>query len=443
MRCPDMRYFAKNLKNVVEAVSSFTDFFIPMHDKISDYCSKEVLETLIGDADLLDDIKDAPIGRCRMIIAKATPRNRDFVKRIIQVLKLEPLFFLTHKDKTGLPGSNFHHHTCEQSVISTMAYKYGIFPRDWKNSWILPLRNVGHMIGMGVDMITSYGNSVSKLLPKIAFLIPVDPGNPNQMRNFKDLRSPYSDVFVILSTHEDAKLWDDASCETLVLEDWIPRETIQNVTERHCITTFKKWMGLARLAKRCDIASKYRHIICPDPEISVIRPVDLQFVKNVETQYLIVGDHLSQHSGYDVYRQMLAKAAEWARKYHKNVSVYGLCEPMDLVYTWRSGLPCYRTDDLQNFLKDIEANNPVALASKLVPEVVDHMVYELWSDKVKFCCITHDLRTATVGWSLDDTAHLDAFKLSEKAGLVHLWVRKEAYERLGAQEFPDAYIVKE
>lgn len=155
---PCMKIFASRLREYVESVMKFTNFYAPPHDHVAAYCAREVLE-LIDDPELREIASHAPMGRCRLIIAKVNPETRKFAEIFYRTLKANPLL-LSPRNKTGYPGGHYHHHTAEQAVFNALAFNQGLFPRDWQSSWILPLRNVGHLPAVGVDEVVKYAASI-------------------------------------------------------------------------------------------------------------------------------------------------------------------------------------------------------------------------------------------------------------------------------------------
>jgi hypothetical protein len=151
---PCMKYFASRLRDYVSAVMSFTDFYAPPHDHVAAYCAGEVLN-LIEDPQLRDIAAHAPMGRGRLIIAHVNDKTRRFAQIFYETLKANPLLLSSHR-KTGHPGGAYHHHTAEQAVLNALAFREGMFPRDWQSSWMMALRNVGHMPSVGTDMVIQY-----------------------------------------------------------------------------------------------------------------------------------------------------------------------------------------------------------------------------------------------------------------------------------------------
>lgn len=155
---PCMKYFASKLRPYVEAVTKFTtDLYSPPHNHIAAYCGAEVLNHLIPEAELREITAHAPMGRGRLIIAQVNEKTRRFAQIFESVLKKNPLFLLSARGKTGYPGGGYHHHTAEQAVFNVLAFREGLFPRDWKNSWMLPLRNAGRLPACGTDLVIQYG----------------------------------------------------------------------------------------------------------------------------------------------------------------------------------------------------------------------------------------------------------------------------------------------
>lgn len=151
---PCMRQFASRMKDYVETVMSFTDLYSPPHDHVAMYCASEIFD-LIDDVEFREDISHAPMGRCRLIIAKVNARTRAFSQLFEDTVKKNPLL-LSPLKKTGYPRGGFHHHTAEQGIYNILAFREGLFPREWETSWMMPLRQAGIAPASGLQQVIKY-----------------------------------------------------------------------------------------------------------------------------------------------------------------------------------------------------------------------------------------------------------------------------------------------
>lgn len=271
---------------------------------------------------------------------------------------------------------------------------------------------------------------------RIAFVIPLDTSRHLQFaENLGDLKSEFSDVFVILSRSSDLALVGpllDSRCKILVMTDWITEDAIIICERRRGMATFKKWSALRRLLDSYDAANLYSHCICCDSELRVIHPIDEKFVDSLPKQFLFVGDHLSPHTSYDGYRYILNCALAAAPCSVETQSRPGGC--VGQLMSWWSGVPVYAVDSLSEFLSAAGADDPMALAKSLKWEIFDHSVYQHYvvSHRLhdsEFICLSHYLKTPT-GWSLDDVATPQAIAAAEAIGFATLWASQKTLNRL-------------
>ena len=246
------------------------------------------------------------------------------------------------------------------------------------------------------------------------------------------LISPVSDVFVVLSRRSDFELWSfsspDPNIRIITLDDWIPEEVIRTSEKNRSVPTFKKWMALARLVDIYDLQDLYSHCICCDCEISVIRPIDDEFVSKISSQFTFVGDHVSRSAWHDNFAAQILKTTLSLDPPRVDTTAPKLPECIDSIFSWWSGLPVYATDSLSEFLNHAGVQNPKKLAESLNCTVFDHLVYQryvilrrLFGSRV--VCLTHDLGIPT-GWSLECFATPAVISAVVGAGLEILWVTK-------------------
>ncbi len=157
-KVPHMKLFAQNLRVYVETVIRFTDLYSPPHASVARYTTKDVLE-LIPDPAIRKQVASAPMGQCRLIIARVTPRTRDFIRLFEKTMKENPLLLSPH-NKQPYDTRAFHRLTAEQSVFNVLAYREGFFPVAWPRTWIEALRHAACHEGSGTNEVIRYGKTL-------------------------------------------------------------------------------------------------------------------------------------------------------------------------------------------------------------------------------------------------------------------------------------------
>ncbi len=160
-RHPCMTRFAANLRDYVETVMSLTDFYAPPHYYVGRFCTSDVLNRLIPDSETREVVARAPMGRCRLIVARVNSTTRRFAELYEETLRTEPLL-LSGFCKSGLPGVLYTHSTAEQAVFNVLAFREGLFPKEWKGSWMTQFEDAGVLPGMGVDMVLAHREKLNR-----------------------------------------------------------------------------------------------------------------------------------------------------------------------------------------------------------------------------------------------------------------------------------------
>ncbi len=152
---PCMLYFASRVRDYAEAVTSFTDLYSPMHFTMGQFCASQVLD-LIEDPIFRDRVMKSPMGRCRLIIARVSPRTRVFAELFEKTIKDNPSL-ISPLGKSGYPGSPYQHHTAEQTVFNILAYKEGFFSPE--STWIIDLKDAACHLACGTDLVIDYARN--------------------------------------------------------------------------------------------------------------------------------------------------------------------------------------------------------------------------------------------------------------------------------------------
>ncbi len=271
-------------------------------------------------------------------------------------------------------------------------------------------------------------------MERIAFAIPLDIGRHRAYaNNLAALSTSISDIYIILTNQSDLEIWKKdpvAEVHVLVLSDWIPDEAIEISLKNRSIVTFKKWMALRRLSQM----HNYRYIITCDSEIAVIKPINQQFINNLESQFILVGDHrrITWLGDFDAV----------ARRFDPPTSIEsGPCD--DEIFCWWSGMPVYDSTSLPGFLQYIQADDPIKLAKSIDIKTFDHLVYQRYIRRLglhgaRYVCLTHDMLLPPLkGWSLEFLpSSQEVHDAARRAGLKTLWVHHK-FSSFG----PDAYII--
>ncbi len=265
----------------------------------------------------------------------------------------------------------------------------------------------------------------------------------NFARNLGALSSEVSDVYVILTRNSDLAIWNRAPViprvQPLVLADWVPEEAIITAIKEKSMPTFKKWMGLQRVYKDYAGDRRYKYMICCDCEVRVIKPIDANFISNLPSQFLAVGDHFA---GRTQGWESLVRTAN-SRDPPSEI-ILSSC--YNNLYTWWSALPIYDVATLDQFLLHVGTQDPLALARWLRYEVFDHMLYQRFIILRSLCgaryiCLTHDLH-APNGWSLEShETSLMVFEATRKAGLRTVWISNQVARRVPAAVCADTYLM--
>lgn len=131
---PHIIHFALNIRKYVKAVIKFTDLYSPPHERIANWTTNEVLE-LEPDPAKRHLIATAPGGICRLIIAVANEKTRNFARVLESTIKANPLILSPFR-AVPYPGLPFSVKKAEQGVFNVLAYREGLFPLPWQGTWI-------------------------------------------------------------------------------------------------------------------------------------------------------------------------------------------------------------------------------------------------------------------------------------------------------------------
>ncbi len=279
---------------------------------------------------------------------------------------------------------------------------------------------------------------------KIAFVIPVHaPMHAKYSPEIAKFVSPFSDVYVILTTITDLEIWNlipQPSVKTLVLSDWVSDSAVSTALTNKCMPTFKKWLGIAKIMADESTTGLYKFFITCDSEVKLVKPIDKEFVEALPSQFIFIGDHVStEHYLYTISEQILGEGKRHDPEISDLAPPTKPCD--DLIYTWWSGLPVYAADRLSEFLEHVGAHDATTLAKTLCWRIFDHLVYQRYTlrkglHNAQFLCLTHDLGVPT-GWSLEGyRTSYQAFEASRKMGLKTLWTNV-----LSRKLNPQAYIL--
>lgn len=138
----------KNLKKYVEKVLDVIgkdgcEVFVPPYDNscenVQSYTRKGVFDILLEGKtyEHREKIATAPCLRARLTVALVSPKTRDFFRKLEDICERHREKLLGGSPHEGFsPNYKFLNSCAEQSVLNIIGYDDGMFPLDWKGTWV-------------------------------------------------------------------------------------------------------------------------------------------------------------------------------------------------------------------------------------------------------------------------------------------------------------------
>jgi len=202
------------------------------------------------------------------------------------------------------------------------------------------------------------------------FIIPVYPPHFHYLSFLNDNNN--IDIYLILSYKNDYNIlqtYNYKNYKTIILEDYLTTDTINNIIAKNVIITFKKYFGLELLYK------KYEYIAIIDSEVKFKNTNKIyNLFKNYCDNKIILGTNIKKDN----------KFYNMVKDININSSMFFTITDLNILkdktndfnfYFWFSDIPIYDCKYVSNYLNYIKFNDYISFINLTNFYVFDYVSY--------------------------------------------------------------------
>jgi hypothetical protein len=255
------------------------------------------------------------------------------------------------------------------------------------------------------------------------FIIPVYPPHFHFLSFLNDTNNV--DIYIVLSYKNDYNIlqtYNYKNYKTIILEDYLTPDTINNIIAKNVIITFKKYFGLELLYK------KYDYIAIIDSEVKF---------KNTDNIYNLFKEYCNNKQILGANIKKDNRFYNMAQDINISSSMFFNDKEIDILknitnnfnfYFWFSDIPIYDCKYIGDYLIYINFNDYIAFINKInfyVFDYISYIYYMILNDNYSVIDISnYDISR---NWSLEGCNYDIYNKVVTNIKYVPLWIIDYCY----------------